>query len=114
MPLIKFVASEKIMGSFALPWQYIMFAATFGFLLFSMNFVILFSEFGETLKENPLILLGVIAASTIYLCFIVHAIREPVTELKKMTKEEMEDHEYERVEVEDLTPREEVIDSTSS
>ena len=31
-----------------------------------------------------------------------------------MTKEEMDDHEYERVLVEDLTPREEVIDSTSS
>ena len=50
----------------------------------------------------------------IYLGFIIHAIREPVTELKKMTKEEMEDHEYERVLVEDLTPREEVIDSNSS
>ena len=61
-----------------------------------------------------MILLGVIAASMIYLGFIIHAIREPVTELKKMTKEEMEDHEYERVLVEDLTPREEVIDSTSS
>ena len=79
VPLIKFVGNEKIMGSFVLPRKQILFASTFGLFLFSMNFVILFSEFGETLLENPLLLLLVIAASFIYLGFIFVAITEPVT-----------------------------------
>jgi len=79
VPLIKFVGNEKIMGQFVMPKRQIIFATCFGFFLFSMNFVILFSEFGETLHENPLLLLGVIAASLIYLGFILVAIREPVS-----------------------------------
>ena len=44
VPLIKFVASPKIMGEFVLPKWQIYFASTFGVFLFTMNFVIIFIE----------------------------------------------------------------------
>lgn len=102
------------MGQFALPKKYILTAGGFGFLLFSMNFVILFSEFGETLKANPLIFVGVLAGSLIYLGFIIKVITEPVTQLKQMSKEEMDDHEYERINVSETAPNEDTIQTSSS
>lgn len=39
VPLIKFVGSKQIMGDFAVPKQYVIFASCFGILLFTGNFV---------------------------------------------------------------------------
>ena len=64
-----------------------------------MNFMIILSDQGE-LFDNWGLLFAIVIGSTIYIGFIVCAIMEPVNTLKKMTKEEAEDHEYERINVE--------------
>ncbi len=64
-----------------------------------MNFVIILSD-SDGLFDNWTLLCAIIIGSTIYIGFIISAIMEPVSTLKKMTKEEMEDHEYERINVE--------------
>lgn len=114
VPLIKFVGSEKIMGEFVVPKKQIMFAATFGTLLFSMNFVVIFTQYGEFLRNNPVLLVLVVATSVVYLTLIYIAIKEPVSQLKQQTKEEIENQEYDRVLVDDLNNSDEVFPSSSS
>lgn len=98
VPLIKFVGSPKIMGDFAVPKWQIYFASTFGVFLFTMNFVIIFME-SQFNDWKPV--LGIVVISIIYIAFIVQSILEPLSPLKKMTKAEMEDHEYERIIIDD-------------
>ena len=98
VPLIKFVGSPKIMGDFVLPKWQIYFASTFGVFLFTMNFVIIFLE-AKFEDWRPVLL--IVAVSIIYIAFIVQSILEPLSPLKKMTKAEMEDHEYDRIIIDD-------------
>ncbi len=91
VPLIKFVGSPLIMGEFVLPKWQIYFASAFGVFLFTMNFVIIFLE-SEFDNWKPVV--GLAIMSIIYIAFIVQSILEPLSPLKKMTKAEMEDHEY--------------------
>jgi hypothetical protein len=94
VPVIKFVGSPQIMGDFVLPKWQIYFASTFGVFLFGMNFVIIFIEADfEDWKPIAVIVL----VSIVYIGFIVQSIIEPLSPLKKMTKAEIEDHEYERI-----------------
>ena len=96
VPLIKFVGSKDIMGDFAISRPQVAFASGFGFLLFIMNFVEIYNN---AKVVSVWIMLLIIIASLIYISFIIIAIREPLSPLRKMTKEEIEDHEYDRVEV---------------
>ena len=98
VPLIKFVGSTKIMGDFALPKWQIYFASTFGVFLFTMNFVIIFME-AQFDDWKPVA--AIVLVSIIYIAFIVQSILEPLTNLKRMTKAELEDHEYERIIIDD-------------
>jgi len=81
------------MGEFKLSTFWTGFAVLFGLMLFLMNFSILFLN----TKFTEYILMPVISISFVYLMFIVVVIVEPTTPLKKITKEELEDHEYKRV-----------------
>jgi natural resistance-associated macrophage protein 2 len=98
VPLIKFVGSTKVMGQFALPQWQIIFASTFGFLLFSMNFVIIFMESNF---DSWVPVAAIVVVSIIYVGFILQSIMEPLSKLKRMTKAEMEDHEYDRIIIDD-------------
>ena len=86
------------MGDFALPKWQIYFASTFGVFLFTMNFVIIFME-AQFDDWKPVA--AIVLVSIIYIAFIVQSILEPLTNLKKMTKAELEDHEYERIIIDD-------------
>jgi hypothetical protein len=88
------------MKEFVVPKYQIAFASIFGLLLFTMNFVIIFSNSDEALK-NPIFLGLIILGSMIYISFILTVIREPVKPLREMTQEEIEENEYDRVSVED-------------
>lgn len=81
VPLLKFVSSERIMKDFALPRCQIIFASSFGLFLFTMNFVIIFSDQSAAMS-NPLLFTAVLIGSCIYIGFIITAIREPVKSLK--------------------------------
>ena len=95
IPVIKFVGDKKIMGDFAVSKGQIIFSTFFGVFLFLMNFVVVFTDFTWDWEHIvPTALLTVI-----YLVLIAVTIFEPTTDLKEMTKEEIEDHEYERVDV---------------
>ena len=59
-----------------------------------MNFVIIFME-AQFEDWKPVA--AIVLVSIIYIAFIVQSILEPLTNLKKMTKAELEDHEYERI-----------------
>ena len=88
------------MGQFALPKWQIYFASGFGIFLFTMNFVIIFME-AEFEDWKPWVTIGLV--SIIYIGFIISSIMEPLSNLKKMTKAELEDHEYERIIVDDFS-----------
>jgi len=62
-----------------------------------MNFFILLD--GADLAWYTIILLVLI--SLIYIALIIKAIIEPTSQLTKMSKEEMDDHEYDQVKVPD-------------
>tara|TARA_B110000305_G_C18904199_1_gene387760 strand:- start:82 stop:441 length:360 start_codon:yes stop_codon:yes gene_type:complete len=95
IPLIKFVGNKKIMGDFAVSKGQIIFSTFFGVCLFLMNFVVVFTDFSWDWQHVvPTAILIVV-----YLALIIIAIIEPTSELKEMTREEQEDHEYERVQV---------------
>lgn len=85
------------MGPFALPKWQIVIASIFGVLLFFMNFFILLQ--GENIEWYLILILVIV--SLIYVYMIIKAIIEPSSELLKMTKEEMDDHEYDQVKVPD-------------
>lgn len=95
IPLIKFVSNEKIMGQFAVSKYNTYFATCFGIFLFSLNFRVVFFDLKENISWwQPLLLI-------VYLVFIVKVISEPVRDLEEMSMEELEDHEYNRLEVDD-------------
>ena len=50
---------------------------------------------------KPWVTIGLV--SIIYIGFIISSIMEPLSNLKKMTKAELEDHEYERIIVDDFS-----------
>ena len=70
------------MGEFALSKCHLIFATAFGTLLFLMNFVIIFitTPFTEAWEYILIGLFGIV-----YVVFIVLAIYEPTTPLKKIT-----------------------------
>ena len=61
-----------------------------GTLLFLLNFFIIFD--GSDLPWFVYLVIGIVAC--VYIALIFKAIREPVGPLTKMTKEELNDHEY--------------------
>ena len=98
IPLLKFVGASDILGDFALPkWSY-WFAVVFGFCLYVMNFVLLFEDTSHWTWATWVV---VIIACILYMALQVKAIMEPVSPLVALTKEEMEDHEYEQVLIQD-------------
>ena len=70
------------------------FATFFGIFLFLMNFIILFmnNSFDDTVFNIVVCLLCMI-----YLSLIAKTILEPTTFLKKLSKEQLEDHEYQKI-----------------
>ena len=93
IPLIKFVGNKKIMASFAVPRGQIIFASVFGFFLFVLNFFVIFQDANSVFDQWWKIAL-VSSLSIIYVVLIGKCIIEPVQFLKRLTKEELEDHEY--------------------
>ena len=77
------------------------FAAAFGFFLFIMNFVVISYDL-KLVKWTQIVM--VITAAVAYTGLIILVIIEPTKPLRKMTKEEMEDHEYDRLEIEPDKP----------
>ena len=55
----------------------------------------------EYILNNPILLGTIIVVSTVYIGLIITVIFEQIKPLRKMTQEEMEDHEYDRISVED-------------
>ena len=98
VPTIKFVSDRNIMGDFAISLPWTIFASIFGFGLFVMNFVIIFLENSFTHTWQYFI---VIVFAVIYSCLILNAILEKTSPLKQITDKDMEDHEYERIEIPD-------------
>lgn len=97
IPLIKFVGNRKVMGpTFVLPRGQIIFGTIFGTFLFVLNFVVIFQDPGSTFDTWWKIALIVIG-SLLYVTLIGICIMEPVQILKKLTKEELEDHGYEKL-----------------
>lgn len=92
IPLIKFGCDERIMKEFALPKCQTYFASAFGFMLFVFNFVVVFQDPGSTFSD-PVTCVLVIVVGLFYLGFIGISIVAPVSDLKKLTKEELEDLE---------------------
>jgi len=82
IPTIKFAASQKILGEFAMSKCQVYFASTFGFLLFIMNFVIVFSQSEFSAWWQVVV---VVVFVLLYLGFIALAIYEPLTPLKRIT-----------------------------
>lgn len=98
VPTIKFVSSRDIMGDFSLSLPWTIFASVFGFALFIMNFVIIFLENTFTATWQYFI---VIIFAVVYCCLILNAILEKTSPLAPITEKDMEDHEYERIEIPD-------------
>mmetsp|Transcript_2304 Transcript_2304/g.3942 ORF Transcript_2304/g.3942 Transcript_2304/m.3942 type:complete len:208 (-) Transcript_2304:123-746(-) len=96
IPLIKFGASEKIMGQFKMSRLSTVFASIFGVVLFLMNFVIIYMG-SDGFSLTAMSIIGVV--SVVYVIFNIIVIVEPIKKLKKISKEELEDKEFKRVSV---------------
>ena len=97
VPTIKFASSPNIMKEFAIPkWQWLP-ASAFGTGLFLMNFVLIFQKDASFQFIHYVL---IVTASLFYFFVIIKAITEPTTPLKQITQEEMENHEYDQIEVE--------------
>ena len=97
VPLIKFSSSPEIMGVFAISRANFYFSSFLGLLLFLMNFVIIFTENKvETWRQLLMICVGIV----VYVSLIVMAIREPVSPLKPISEQDLDDDEYKKVIVE--------------
>jgi hypothetical protein len=88
------------MGIFKLNSSTTVIASFFGFLLFAMNFVVIFID-GQF--DSPFKIVITAILSICYLTFIAIVIIEPIKPLRKQTREELEDHEYERVVIEEVS-----------
>ena len=98
IPTLKFVSDTNILGQFALPKWQLYFASFMGVGLFMGNFAILFD--GDTYSWYAYVIISFV--TLIYAIFIYLVIREPVKPLNMITTEELEDHEYERLEIVEL------------
>ena len=99
VPLLKFIGHDKVMGDFAVKGCAWYFATAFGFVLFSFNFVVLFTDISKDAPWWNYLLIAI--ALILYMGFLMKAMCEPVGDLKPMTKEEEEDHDYDRILVQD-------------
>ena len=86
------------MSEFTISSCQIKFASIFGFLLFSMNFIIMSLEMAN--KDANTIICA-IAAACLYVGLIINVLMEPTKKLRPLTKQEEEELEYSRVLVED-------------
>lgn len=98
VPLIKFVSSPEIMNSFAISRVQVIISTTLGLMLFSMNFVTIFID-SSLDKWWQFFIIGLVGV--FYVMFLANAVMEPVSTLKQQSREELEDHEYEKINVED-------------
>lgn len=94
VPLIKFVGNKKVMNLFVLGKWNMWFATVVGVILFVFNFVVLFGN-GKT--YDWWFILIILIVGIIYMILIVKAICEPVKNLQELTEEEMNDHEYDQL-----------------
>lgn len=92
VPLIKFASSEKVMGVFAVSTCSTWFATILGVMLFLFNFVVVFMSIEEIVWWQ---IVAILLFGLVYLALIAMAIKEPSKNLKPMTEEELNDHEYE-------------------
>lgn len=99
VPLLKFIGHDKVMGDFAIKGWAWYFASLFGVCLFSFNFVVLFTDVPGNLPWWNYLLIGI--AVILYMGFLMKAMCEPVGDLKPITKEEEDDHEYDRILIHD-------------
>mmetsp|Transcript_2305 Transcript_2305/g.3946 ORF Transcript_2305/g.3946 Transcript_2305/m.3946 type:complete len:290 (-) Transcript_2305:169-1038(-) len=97
VPLVKFASSPLIMNQFQISSRQTIFASGFGSLLFLLNFFIIFSESELSGFQTLLVVL----VSLLYISFIVVVIMEPIKPLKPISLKELEDHEFDRVEIDD-------------
>ena len=84
------------MKEFAIGRGTVIFASIFGVLLFLMNFVLLFV--GSKI-DNWWTILIIVVITIIYLYLIFRAIFEKTKPLPEITHEELEEAEYDRVDV---------------
>ena len=97
VPTIKFASSPDIMKEFAIPrWQWLP-ASAFGTGLFLMNFVLIFQKDTDFQWYHHVM---IVVASLFYFFVIVKAILEPTTPLSPITQEDLDNHEYDQIEVE--------------
>ena len=82
------------MAEFTLTGFPLLFAVVFGIALFSMNFSLLFVD-GTDLDFWQWLLIGI--SILIYFWVLYKTIREPISDLVPLTREELEDHEYDRI-----------------
>lgn len=81
------------MGVFAINKYNAIFAIFFGTFLFGLNFRVVFTELEDNINWWHALLF------LIYIALIIKVVIEPVGELKEMTPEELDDHEYEKLDV---------------
>ena len=93
IPLIKFVGSKEVLGEFALPKHYQWIGSIFGVIVIMLNFIQIFLD--SDLCTLSIIITGIIFA--VYLWFILRIMRQPVSRLKKITKDANQNESYERI-----------------
>lgn len=72
------------------------FASIFGIFLFTLNFVQIFDGAKDM---SDWIYVPIFMVGAVYISFIIITIKEPLSPLRRITKEELEDHEYDRIEI---------------
>ena len=96
VPCIKFAASKDILGDFAIGKCQFYFGTILGIGLFMMNFILLFdgNKFNHWYEY---LIVGLVTLG--YLILIGLACFFPTSPLKPISKEDLEDHEYDRIDV---------------
>jgi len=97
-PLIKFCYSSEIIDEFVISQCQFVCATAFGALLYFTNFFVVFTSVTLNVWWHWVLL---IIGSLIYIGLILIIIIEPIKPLRKMTKAEINDHEYEQLIVEE-------------
>jgi len=80
-PLLKFVGSTEIMGSNAVPFWKIVIYSIISFVMFSMNFIMIYKQ---NALETTWLLLGPFTFLVLYASFVITLIREPISPLRKL------------------------------
>ena len=99
VPVLKFIGNPLIMKEFSINGFPFLFAAFFGIGLFSMNFALIFLDDTSGVEWYSWLIIAVLIIA--YVLILYKLIREPISELIPLTKEEIEDHEYEQIVVDD-------------